>query len=289
MMADVALIVGGDSCLGQEIRRVFLAAGFDVWTTSRRSDRLKQEQVMQLDLADPETPPDLLELAPQFVIFSGAMTSQDACKRYPKLAEQINVRSVVRMSEEFALRNSKLLFVSSNAVFDGRAAHTPADGLLSATSLYGEYKIEAERKLHFLNVDVSIVRFSKLSHSLKPLIRQWVQLLMNGDTITPFSDAFIAPIRTNLAAASTLSVVTHDLTGTTQLSATQDISYSELARAVAQFFELPESLIVPTESNRLTDIKFPRHTTLDSARLIASGIQQPGPHECLVDFKDILS
>ncbi len=287
-MPDVALILGGDSGLGRQTKLSFLAAGFDVWVTSRRPDHMNQEKTLLLDFADEATPKEVRRLNPKVVVFNAAMTNQGKCRMQPELAKQINVLSVVRMAGEFISRGSKVIFISSSAVFDGSMPNTPANKPATASSVYGLHKSEAELGLQAISKDICIVRFSKLSHSLEPLLGKWAYSLANGDVITPFSDAFVAPIRTRLAAECVTHAVTHNLIGVVQLSAVKDISYSQLAMSFAKFFGFRRNLVVPTESARTKITPFPRHTTLDSSGFVNCNISRPEPLECLRDFRKLV-
>ena len=82
-MRDVALILGGDSFLGQEMRLAFLSAGLDVYATSRQNGKVDGAKILHLDLAERQTPAEILRLEPRVVVINGAMTSFQDCKDYP--------------------------------------------------------------------------------------------------------------------------------------------------------------------------------------------------------------
>ena len=169
------------------------------------------------------------------MIFNAASTSHKDCEGNPSLAKQVNVDSVIRIADEFAARDSKLILISSNAVFDGSTPLAEAHLGYSPSSIYGRQKAEAEAKLGSIGCDSCIIRFSKLSHSLKPLVSSWGRSLAIGEEIEPFSDAFVAPVRTELAAKAIVSTVTHNLTGIVQLSAKKDLFIQSLQARLHSF------------------------------------------------------
>jgi dTDP-4-dehydrorhamnose reductase len=99
-----------------------------------------------LDLADREQVEQVVaEFAPDAVVNAAAMTNVDACERDPERAFAANALGVRHLAVATARRGAHLVHVSTDYVFDGRAAH-PYDewAAVHPLSEYGRSKLGGE-------------------------------------------------------------------------------------------------------------------------------------------------
>ena len=97
------------------------------------------------------------------------MSDIDRCERERDLAETINYRGAVNVAEECARIGARLLYASTDAVFDGtRGAYDEHDPP-TPLNWYGATKARAERAIGELSPSAVITRFSLvLGHSALP-------------------------------------------------------------------------------------------------------------------------
>jgi dTDP-4-dehydrorhamnose reductase len=116
------------------------------------------------DIRDPEQVRKIVEeTRPEWIVLSAAYTDVDGCETNPALALAVNRDGAVNVAKAAAQTAAKLLFLSSDYVFDGR--HTsPYETTDSRNpqSIYGRSKAEAEVALLDLLPERCILRTSWL-------------------------------------------------------------------------------------------------------------------------------
>lgn len=100
---------------------------------------------------------------PDWIVLAAAYTDVDGCEKNPELAFAVNRDGAINVAKAASAVGAKLLFLSSDYVFDGRST-TPyeADHQRNPQSVYGRSKAEAELSLLAIMPDCCIVRTSWL-------------------------------------------------------------------------------------------------------------------------------
>jgi dTDP-4-dehydrorhamnose reductase len=117
--------------------------------------------------ADVRDPAQLCRLfdrcRPEWTILAAAYTDVDGCEKDPERAHQVNCVGAVNVARAARESRSKLLFLSTDYVFDGKkeAPYEPEDAL-GPLNVYGRSKAEAEKGIRETLPDCCIVRTSWL-------------------------------------------------------------------------------------------------------------------------------
>ena len=100
---------------------------------------------------------------PDWIVLAAAYTDVDGCETNRDLAFDVNCRGAVNVARAAKQHGSRLLFLSTDYVFDGTKT-TPyaTDDPRSPRSVYGQSKAEAEMQLREILPDCCIVRTSWL-------------------------------------------------------------------------------------------------------------------------------
>jgi dTDP-4-dehydrorhamnose reductase len=100
---------------------------------------------------------------PDWIVLAAAYTDVDGCETNRELAFAVNRDGVANVARAAKQHNSKLLFLSTDYVFDGRktSPYEPDDSR-SPQSIYGRSKAEAETLLETILPDSCIARTSWL-------------------------------------------------------------------------------------------------------------------------------
>lgn len=276
------LIVGADGMIGRSLVAAFQYEGHSVWGSTRNKINATEQKVF-LDLAEiGDTCPLPLPLTMiGTVVLCAAITSIERCRADPAATRRINVENTVALAKRFVDSGVFTVFLSSNAVFDGQTAFAKPTDRTNPQTEYGRQKAEAEEKLLSLGNQVSVVRFSKVIPLDMPLLRGWASNLIADKTIHPFSDRVMAPISITFAVDVLSRVLTHQISGITQASASHDISYEYAAKYIAKKLAADTKLIDPIACVSDGIPSVPIHTTLDSARLKELGLEAPLPTHAL--------
>jgi dTDP-4-dehydrorhamnose reductase len=146
------LIFGATGMLGQALMRQW------------RDDELIGLGSAQADLRNPEQVGAAVEAAtPDWIVLAAAYTDVDGCEINPTLASSINTQGPVNVAKAAARFGSKLLFVSTDYVFDGKkTAPYETTDQRNPINAYGRSKAEAEEKIAQILPESCIVRTSWL-------------------------------------------------------------------------------------------------------------------------------
>lgn len=124
------------------------------WITMTRKDA---------DLSKPEEVEAFLKDKQFDICFHTAANATTAvCEENPELAHKINVESTQKIIEACKKNQARLIFCSTEQVFNGKENHGPfnEEESVSAVTVYGKNKIECEDLIHEQLDDYLILRFS---------------------------------------------------------------------------------------------------------------------------------
>src|SRR6476469_5726882 len=100
---------------------------------------------------------------PDWIVLAAAYTDVDGCENNRDLAFEVNCRGAVDVARATKQFGARLLFISTDYVFDGtRTTPYATDDPRSPRSVYGQSKAEAEIQLSEILPDCCIVRTSWL-------------------------------------------------------------------------------------------------------------------------------
>jgi len=98
---------------------------------------------VSLDLTSDSFDP-ILEFKPDVIYHLAAMSSPEACETSPQQAEKITVESTERLAKLANKLNCRLIFTSTDLVFDGENAPYNEFSKPSPINVYGRQKVVAE-------------------------------------------------------------------------------------------------------------------------------------------------
>src|SRR5262249_488219 len=100
---------------------------------------------------------------PDWIVLAAAYTDVDGCEINPQLASAVNTFGPTNVAKAVAAVGARLLFVSTDYVFDGRSTSPyEAEHPRNPINVYSETKAEAEEKLARILPECCIVRTSWL-------------------------------------------------------------------------------------------------------------------------------
>jgi dTDP-4-dehydrorhamnose reductase len=129
-----------------------------------KGDEISGLSSKEVDIRDRLKTFDAVERAsPNWIVLAAAYTDVDGCETNRELAFDVNSRGAANVAEAAKRFGSRLLFLSSDYVFDGTKT-TPyeTNDPVAPRSVYGQTKAEAEKQLKQILPDVCVVRTSWL-------------------------------------------------------------------------------------------------------------------------------
>ncbi len=277
-MNDRLLVVGARGTLGGALVSAARARGVEVHATTRSG--AGEGVASRLDLtmdADTWPIPEGLRAA----VLCGAVTRLESCRADPAGSRVVNVAGTLALARRLIDRGVFVVFPSTNLVLAGDQPQASPQSPRAPHTEYGRQKAEVEAALESFGDRVAVVRLTKVVHAAWPLVAGWVAALRGGSVITPFEDMTCAPVLLDEATDGLLTLATRRLTGLWQFSGPTDLSYAELARAVAGVLGVAASLVQPASGNAASGgaEAVPAFTSLDAARARTElRLEFPGVH-----------
>ena len=280
---ESVLIVGADGAIGRRLVAAFKAGGKSVWQTTRKRETMSERRLF-LDLSEDVNQSLLPSVQISTAILCAAVTTMERCRVEPESTRQVNVLSTVALAKQLVNRGAFVIFLSSNAVFDGDTPFAKPTDPFNPQTEYGRQKAEAEEQLQNLKDKIAVVRFTKIVTPDMLLFNGWVRDLKTRKQIHPFSDMVMAPLSLEFAVKVLLQVSKSQVSGITQASAAEDVTYTYAAQYISKKLGIKQTLIRPISYQEVGITFSPSHTTLDSTRLSTFGLNPPTLTKVLDQF-----
>jgi len=249
-MKPKLLIIGASGFVGSRWARAAQAT-FDVVCAARHPPAGHPDW-LAIDITDPVSVRAAFDAArPDHVTLLAALSDIDRCQREPELAERINVDGARHVAESCAQSGAKLLYTSTDAVFDGTRGYYRESDPPSPPNLYGETKARAERLIADLLPTATIVRLSLVLGSSavgagNSYLEKVVGNLRAGNEIISPTYEFRNPLDVGTLCEFFRELsMNEDANGIYHAGASDKISRFDLALAIARYGGADEKLIVP--------------------------------------------
>jgi dTDP-4-dehydrorhamnose reductase len=291
-MTHRLLVTGASGQLGgyllRELRRRDAVAV--AWSGSR-SGQLFGYELRPVELADRDALAGAFrEAEPAVVIHAGAISRIDLCYQDPERARQVNREATIVLAELCARAGARLIYVSTDLVFDGVKGWYREEDPASPVSIYGATKAAAEAAV-LANDANAVVRVSLMFGPTlvgRPsFFDRQLEALRTGNSLPLFEDEWRTPLSLITAARGLLAMADADVGGLLHLGGPERMTRLEmghrLAAAVGKnsaVFARASQADVPAPEPR------PRDVSLDSTRFRTALPTVPWPswEEALAEF-----
>jgi dTDP-4-dehydrorhamnose reductase len=254
------LITGGNGLLGTKVVAQLLRDGSDeVISTSREpcaNAYLGEFRFVRLDITDEPRVREVLEEArPDVVIHTAAMTDVDGCETKRDEAWAINVEGTEHVARACERTGARLVHLSTEYVFDGRAGPYGEDDPVNPLGWYARTKYESERRVRAIASNWCVGRTTVLygyAPHVRPNFVLWlIGRLREGQAVNIVTDQIGSPTLVDNLAEMVLALGASDRQGIYHTVGDTAIGRYDFARLAAQVFELDESLIHPITTDQL--------------------------------------
>jgi dTDP-4-dehydrorhamnose reductase len=240
-----ALVVGVDGLIGASLAEFLRHAGHEVLWTTRR----KHSDGLMLDLAKAEefqVPPDV-----DTAFICAGIGSLVECAKSPEATARVNVVRTACLAQRLAERGSRVVYLSTNLVFDGSVSAADISDPVRPCCEYGRQKADLESHLH--GDDYACVRLTKVVESLTPRFQGWQSDLRQGKRIAVSEKLSFSPISLDETVRALADFVHDFRPGLFHISGDEDFTYYEAALRLAEQSSLPSGLIetAPTAGSNL--------------------------------------
>ncbi|MEP0845667.1 MAG: SDR family oxidoreductase [Phycisphaerae bacterium] len=203
------------------------------------------------------------EFRPTHVIHTGAMTAVADCFTAPARAQLVNVQATAALADACVDAGARLVFTSTDMVFDGQSAPYGEDSPPSPLSVYGRTKVAAERIVRHspggLSVRIPLL-YGLPRGGRRTTFAQQVAALREGRELKLFVDEFRTPLALTDAARALLLLARSARTGLIHVAGPERLSRYELVARTAVVLGIAHPRLVPI--SRL-DIASPEPRPMD--------------------------
>ena len=274
------LITGASGQLGSELMKLFDDREFRVFGTynTKKPKSFPRKKIFRLDLSKEQEIRDAIKsIRPDNIIHCAAMTNVDECEKYPNIAHNINAKSTEVISELAEELGSRMLYVSTDFVFDGLDGNYDESHETKPIQVYGKTKLRGEEAVRKMTEDsYCIVRTSVVFGPDPGNFVSWVtESLRLGKRIQIVDDQFVTPTYSVDLAEKISMLVTKSKNGFWNVACSNRLSRFEMAGIIsntlgvgsdsiktAKMADMEWSAMRPTDSSLNTEKIDTEHSTI---------------------------
>ncbi len=271
MMGDASvrvLITGGTGLLGQAL--VATADERYRLTLLHRRDylvRTKDDEQRVLDIVNQNKLIDFVSTHHfDVVIHAAGLANVDYVETHFEEGWQSNVVGTQNVIDLVVKRDMRLVYISTNAVFDGKCAPYEEDDLTNPINRYGHIKVKCEEIVTRMCPEAIIIRpilmygWHVPQGRLNPVT--WIiDRLQRGEKSHLVTDVYENPLLSYNCAESIWRAIQLKKRGTFHIAGKEVVNRYEFGRLVAELFDLDASLLHPVNSSFFPTIAPRPHNT----------------------------
>jgi dTDP-4-dehydrorhamnose reductase len=215
-------------------------------------------------------------IRPAAVIHAAAAADPAFCEANPDLSRRVNVDASRALAGACRSIGARLVFVSTDIVFDGQSPPYDEDAVVNPISNYGRQKAEAEQDVLEECPSACVCRLPLMFGTIGaapggfigPMLKAWRE----SRPIPVFVDEYRTPVSASTAAAGLMIALNSPACGRLHLGGPERISRHDLAMLFAQKMGLPPSLLCPCRQRDVASVPpRPPDVSLCSAKAAAYG------------------
>ena len=266
------LITGASGLLGRNLVK-HCSSRFEIYGTySTRDFKPDKIDLRHLDLRKPEEIESSLDaISPAIVIHCAGLTDIQYCQGNQKEAEEVNYRATAQLAAFCAQKGIRLVFLSSDMVFNGEKGNYKEDDKTEPKNHYGNTKLRAEQAVRGICENYVIARMNliyghgeaqKKTFTDRILIANW-----SGKPYPIFKGQVRSPISLDTASRAVRELAEGDLKGIFHLGGTEAVDRWDFALKAATYFKMDSSLVEESEIPEELKAVYPVNTSYDIGKV----------------------
>lgn len=199
---------------------------------------------------------DVQGFNPDVIVHCGALTHVDYCEEHPEESYEKTVQSTINLTKLAKQCDAKLVYISTDYVFDGANGPYEEEDEVNPISYYGKHKLEAEQ--HALNEisDTLVLRITNVYGNEargKNFIARIVQQCKDGNHLTlklPY-DQYACPTNAWDIARAMFLLLKDGKQGIYHIGGTDYTNRVQLALRVLQYYPDASYDLIPMNTKEL--------------------------------------
>lgn len=249
------LVIGSSGLVGDYLTRVIEGERQEVVGTYHN---YFVQNAYYLDVNDTEKVKEfIIEHNPDVIYLPAALSNVDYCESNPNESYAINVVGVLNVAQALSSVNAKLVYFSSDYIFDGKNGPYSENDPASPISEYGRHKLFAEHYIALNVRDYLIIRTTVVygwERQRKNFIYKLFETLHNGFVLKTPIDQIGTPTYAHNLAEAVFELVQLDTMGVYNIVGRDMVNRYKFACEAARVFGLNESLITGVNTSELPQV-----------------------------------
>ncbi|NQT34814.1 dTDP-4-dehydrorhamnose reductase [bacterium] len=221
-------------------------------------------------------------LKPQIIVHTAAMTEVDRCEMEKELCWNVNVVTTDQIVTAAGKIGSKVIFISSDYVFDGKNGPYDENDLPNPIGYYGRSKLAAENIVRGSGLNWAVVRTIVLyGNGIKvrsSFVTWLLDQLRKRKNVRIVDDQWGNSTIVDDLASGIDRLITLDREGIYNIAGQGFMTRYEFALKIAELFDLNSELIIPIATSKLRQ---------PAKRPMRSGIEvHKAERELYIKFRD---
>lgn len=237
-------------------------------------DDRKNVKYLKLDILDFEGHSRIFkDFKPEVVIHTASVGSPDYAQKHKDITWSVNVDGTDNIAGLCSRFGAKLIYISSNGIYDGGNAPYGEDDIADPINYYGQTKLEGEDRAKKAKNGYAIVRpilmygWNTVSERAN-IISMSLAKLKNGGKVYVYEDVFCNPLLSTECARAIYGIIEKKMTGVFNIAGADRVSIFDLVKAAARVFGYDEKLIVPVKQGYFKElVKRPIDTSYSTVKM----------------------
>ena len=279
------LVIGGSGLLGYKLLKN--ANDYELYSSFNKNPiNFDNVETMKLNIIDEKDCKKILDIKPDIIVNTAAMTNVDYCEKFKEEAYNVNVIGTKNLAKISQHLGSKFIHISSDMVFSGRN-NCGEEDKPNPINIYGKTKLESEKEaskvsnylifrpsvifgwIPFENKQVKQKTIKSMNFAL------WVLNKLNKkQDMSIVDDQFNTPTLADNLADVIIEMTKKDAGGVFHASGLSCLSRLDFCKKIAEIFGYSNNSIKSCSSKELKQIA-PRslQTCLNCNKIMNKGIR----------------
>jgi dTDP-4-dehydrorhamnose reductase len=272
MKKSKLLVLGGSGLVGSSFINTSKTDYDIIFSYNTNKIKIPNTQSFQIDLFDNDKIKKIIKnYNPDIVLHTIAHSSVDLCETDHSIADRLHVDATNQIANTCASVNSKLIFLSTDAVFEGQLNKKYSEtDIPNPINYYGKTKLDAEKIVLNASSNNVVLRTSVIyGWHKKSRFTNWIlSYLKDNRIVDPFSDQFNTPTLIDDLIQVILKILDKDISGLYHATGKTCLNRYQFAMLLAEKFSYDVSLIHSvTKLEKKQNAPRSISTCLDSTKL----------------------
>ena len=212
---------------------------------------------------------------PDVTIHTAGIGSPDYAEKRRKETWDINVGGTRNIYSLCERNDSRLVYISSNGIYDGEKAPYGEEDLPEPVNYYGEVKLKAEEILMKARIPCAIVRPILMYGWNYPFERSNIatyalESMAKGLKIQVYDDVFVTPLFSISCGKVIWRIIQDERYDVFNIAGAERVSVYQMIKKLADIFEFKEDLVEPVQQGFFNElVKRPKDTSFKTDKMQA--------------------